>query len=155
VLVLGSAPSVLSLERGQYYANPRNAFWRVMTELLDRSDADDYETRRRRLLEARIALWDVLASAERPGSLDASIVGATAIVNHFEAFFDEHPLVRTVFFNGGAARKFWDRRVQGAQRLPDDLALTTLPSTSPANAALTLEEKTAAWRQIIEAAQHE
>jgi TDG/mug DNA glycosylase family protein len=106
------------------------------------------------LAEARIALRAVLASAERPDSLDASIVGATAVVNDLEAFFAGHPLVRAVFFNGQTARRFWDRRVAGGperQALPAGLALTTLPSTSPANAALKLEEKTAAWRQVVEA----
>jgi len=152
VLVLGSAPSVLSLQKGEYYGNPRNAFWRVMEELLGRPTGQDYEVRTRMLVEARIALWDVLASAERHDSLDASIVGATAVVNDFEAFFAGHPPVRAVFFNGLTARRFWDRRVSGRQALPAGLALVTLPSTSPAHAALTLEEKRAAWRQVVEAA---
>lgn len=152
MLVLGSAPSVLSLQRGQYYGNPQNAFWRVMAGLLGRPPSEAYPGRTRMLVEARIALWDVLASAERPGSLDASIVGATAVVNDFEAFFAGHPLVRAVFFNGKTARRFWDRRVEGRQALPAGLALTTLPSTSPANATLKLEQKIAAWRQVVEAA---
>ena len=132
VLVLGSAPSVLSLQRQEYYGNPRNAFWPLMAELLRRPAGEDYAARTRMLVEARIALWDVLASAERPGSLDASIVATTAVVNDFEAFFAGHPQVRAVFFNGRTARSFWDRRVEGRQALPAGLALTTLPSTSPA-----------------------
>ena len=60
--------------------------------------------------------------------------------------------MRAVFFNGRTARMFWDRRVAGSQDLPDGLALTTLPSTSPANAALTRAEKTEAWRQVVAAA---
>jgi double-stranded uracil-DNA glycosylase len=148
VLVLGSAPSVLSLQKQEYYGNPRNAFWPLMAELLGRPPGEDYAARTRMLLEARIALWDVLASAERPGSLDASIVATTAAVNDFEAFFAGHQQVRAVFFNGRTARAFWDRRVMGGQRVPSGLALTTLPSTSPANAALTLAEKVAAWRQV-------
>ena len=74
VLVLGSAPSVISLQRGEYFGNPRNAFWPVMAELLGRPAGEDYAARTRMLLEARIAVWDVLARALRPGSLDASIV---------------------------------------------------------------------------------
>ena len=123
-----------------------------MAELLGRPAGEDYAARTRMLLEARIALWDVLASAERPGSLDASIVATTAVVNDFEAFFAGHPQVRAVFFNGRTARAFWDRRVEGRQALPAGLALTTLPSTSPANAALKFEEKVAAWRQVVAAA---
>jgi hypoxanthine-DNA glycosylase len=151
VLVLGSAPSVLSLQKQQYYGNPRNAFWPLMADLLGRSAGEDYAARTRMLLEARIALWDVLASAERPGSLDASIVATTVVVNDFEAFFAGHPRVRAVFFNGRAARAFWDRRVRGIQALPAGLALTTLPSTSPANAALTRAEKAAAWQALVAA----
>ncbi len=152
VLVLGSAPSVLSLQKQEYYGNPRNAFWALMAELLGRPAGEDYAARTRMLPEARIALWDVLASAERPGSLDASIIPATAVVNDFEAFFAGHPRVRAVFFNGRTARAFWDREVEGRQALPAGLALTTLPSTSPAHAALTREEKIAAWRQVVRAA---
>jgi TDG/mug DNA glycosylase family protein len=152
VLVLGSAPSILSLQKQEYYGNPRNAFWPLMAELLGRPAGEEYAARTRMLLEAGIALWDVLASAERPGSLDASIVPATAEVNDFEAFFAGHPEVRAVFFNGQTARAFWDRAVEGRQALPAGLALTTLPSTSPAHAALKLEAKIAAWRQVAKAA---
>jgi hypoxanthine-DNA glycosylase len=152
VLVLGSAPSVLSLQKGEYYGNPQNAFWRVMAQLLGRPPGEDYADRARMLLEARIAVWDVLASAERPGSLDASIVTTTAVVNDFEAFFAGHPLVHAVFFNGQTARRFWDREVEPCQALPAGLALSTLPSTSPANAALKLEQKRAAWQEVVEAA---
>lgn len=153
VLVLGSAPSLLSLQRQEYCGNPRNAFWPLMAELLGRPAGEDYTASARMLLEARIALWDVLASAERPGSLDASIVATTAVVNDFVAFFAGHPQVRAVFFNGQTARAFWDRRVMRSQEVPAGLALTTLPSTSPANAALRFEDKVAAWRRAIEAAQ--
>jgi double-stranded uracil-DNA glycosylase len=151
VLVLGSAPSMLSLQKGEYYGNPQNGFWRIMAELLDRPAGEDYRGRSRMLVEAGIALWDVLASAERPGSLDASIVATTAVVNDFEAFFAGHPQVCAVCFNGRTARTFWDRRVEGRQPLPAGLALTTLPSTSPANAALKFDEKVAAWRQVVDA----
>ena len=151
VLVLGSAPSVLSLQKQQYYGNPQNAFWPLMAELLGRPSGEDYAARTQMLLEARIALWDVLASAERPGSLDASIDATTAVVNDFETFFAGHPQICAVFFNGRTARSFWDRRVRGAQTLPAGLALTTLPSTSPANAALTRAEKATAWRALAAA----
>lgn len=152
VLVLGSAPSVISLQRGEYFGNPRNAFWPVMAELLGRPAGEDYAARTRMLLEARIAVWDVLARAQRQGSLDAAIVAASAAVNDFTGFFTEHPEVRAVFFNGRTARMFWDRRVAGSQDLPGGLALATLPSTSPANAGLARDEKAAAWRQVVEAA---
>lgn len=152
VLVLGSAPSVVSLRKGEYFGNPRNAFWPIMAELLRRPPGEDYAARKGMLLAARIAVWDVLAAAERPGSLDASIVTGTAVVNDFTAFFAGHPEVRAVFFNGRTARAFWDRRVQARQALPAGLALTTLPSTSPANAVLPRAAKLTAWRQVVAAA---
>jgi hypoxanthine-DNA glycosylase len=152
VLVLGSAPSVISLQRGEYFGNPRNAFWPIMAELLGCPAGEDYAARTRMLLQARIAVWDVLAHAQRPGSLDASIVTGTAEVNDFAAFFADHPAVRAVFFNGRAARTFWDRRVAGVQELPSSLTLTTLPSTSPAHASLSRGGKAAAWRHVVEAA---
>jgi double-stranded uracil-DNA glycosylase len=151
VLILGSAPSVLSLQKQEYYGNPHNAFWPLMAESLGRAGAEDYAARTQMLLEARIALWDVLASAERPGSLDASIVATTAVVNDFEAFFAGHPQVRAVFFNGRTARAFWDREVEGRQALPAGLALTTLPSTSPAHTTLTRAKKLEVWRQVVAA----
>jgi hypoxanthine-DNA glycosylase len=152
VLILGTAPSVLSLRQHQYYGNPRNAFWRIMARLLSRPENEDYETRTRMVLEARIALWDVLASAERPGSLDADINMATAEPNGFAAFFSDHQEVRAVFFNGGPAHKLWKRHVAQDVELPKGTSLVILPSTSPANATLTLEKKIAAWRQVVEAA---
>lgn len=150
VLTLGSAPSVLSLRAGQYYANPRNAFWRIMAELLGRPGNQSYAARTAMLLEARIALWDVLAETERPGSMDASIVVETAVANDFATFFAEHPRIHAVHFNGRTAWALWDRHVVGRQKLPADLAFATLPSTSPANTRLTPEEKTEAWRASMD-----
>ncbi len=148
-LILGSAPSVLSLRADQYYANPRNAFWRIMAELLGHPGNQSYAARTEMLLEARIALWDVLAEAERPGSLDSSIVAGTMVVNDFAAFFAGHPRVSTVIFNGRTARALWDRHVTGKQMLPVGLTFATLPSTSPANTRCTLEDKSEAWRTAV------
>ncbi|MBN2205385.1 MAG: DNA-deoxyinosine glycosylase [Thermoleophilia bacterium] len=165
VLILGTVPSRRSLEAGQYYAHPRNAFWPIMERLFahhagpgdvgpdDAGPATarlDYEARIDLLLAAKVALWDVLRTAERPGSLDADI--STPVANDFAAFFARHPAVRTVFFNGTKARALWARHV--APALPGGLGmrLVTLPSTSAANAALTFADKLAAWQVVREAA---
>jgi tRNA-dihydrouridine synthase B len=150
VLILGSMPSVMSIEAGQYYANPRNAFWPVMQRLLGWPHGLDYEDRAERLRRARIALWDVLHSGERPGSLDTSIVSGLETANDFSSFFAAHRQIRTVFFNGAKAEALFQRLVLPG--LPQSLGLrfVRLPSTSPANASLNLEAKTAAWRVILD-----
>jgi len=150
-LILGTVPSVRSLETGEYYAHPRNAFWRIMETLLAQSAELDYAHRKLLLPNAKVALWDVLSSAERPGSLDSAIVKGSVRVNDFAGFLEQHANVRAVFFNGRAARSLWDRRVTGMLPARTDLDFVTLPSTSPANARLTLDEKIAAWRVVTAA----
>ena len=150
-LILGSAPSVLSLRAGEYYAHPRNAFWRIIEALFAQSPGLDYTARKGVLLQAKVALWDVLRSAQRPGSLDSSIVAKTVIVNDFPGFLEQHPGIPAVFFNGGAARTLWDRHVAATLPVAAQLSCVTLASTSPANARLTLAEKVEAWRVVVDA----
>lgn len=149
-LVLGSLPGVASLQAVQYYAHPRNAFWPIMGDLVGAAPSLPYAARLQRLIDARIALWDVFARAERPGSLDSAIVDATAQVNDFPAFFAAHPKVRTVLLNGGKAHAAFRRFVLPS--LDASPTLIALPSTSPANASHRLETKTAAWRNALQAA---
>ena len=148
-LILGTAPSVLSLRAGEYYAHPRNAFWRIMEALFAPSPGLDYAARKDVLLQSKVALWDVLHSAERPGSLDSSIVAKTVVVNDFAGFFEQHPGIRAVFFNGEAARTLWDRHVAAILPVAAQLSCVTLPSTSPANARLTVADKVEAWRVVV------
>ena len=150
-LILGTAPSVMSLHAGEYYAHPRNAFWRIMETLFAQSPGLGHAARKGVLLQAKVALWDVLRSAERPGSLDSSIVAKTVIVNDFAGFFEQHPGIRAVFFNGGAARALWARHVAAMLPVAARLSCMTLPSTSPANARLTLADKVEAWRVVVNA----
>src|SRR5580698_3478275 len=103
VLVLGSLPGQLSLERGEYYANPQNSFWKVIASQASELP-DDYSGRVCVLIEQRIAVWDVLAAATRSGSLDADIAN-DAIPNNFRAFFHAHPSIELIAFNGGTAAK--------------------------------------------------
>ncbi|MGH7406155.1 MAG: DNA-deoxyinosine glycosylase, partial [Candidatus Methylomirabilales bacterium] len=111
VLVLGSLPGRRSLEVGEYYANARNAFWRMMGRLLGENLDLPYATRKRILKKKRIALWDVLAAAQRPGSLDTSIVGTSAVPNDFRIFLKSHPNIRMVCFNGRKAADLYRRKV--------------------------------------------
>jgi hypoxanthine-DNA glycosylase len=152
VLVLGSFPSVRSLVERRYYAHPRNAFWPIMDELFGLGEAPDYERRAAALVAAGVAVWDVLQTADRPGSADAAIVSGSEIVNDFEGFFAAHCRIHHVFFNGAKAEQLYRRLVLTRPAPPGDgLALRRLPSTSPANAALSKAEKLAAWRVVREA----
>jgi double-stranded uracil-DNA glycosylase len=144
VLLLGSLPGRLSLERGEYYANPQNAFWRIIAARVHELPSD-YAGRVAALIEHRIALWDVLAAATRSGSLDAAIA-EDAIPNNFRAFFHIHPHIRLIAFNGATAAKLYERHViptlTDAQR---SIAQDTLPSTSGAHASLPFSKKAARW----------
>ena len=146
-LILGSMPGKASLAAERYYAHPRNVFWPIMGELFDAGPALPYEARVARLLAAGIAVWDVMATCERQGSLDADIIPATVRPNDFGAFFAVHRSIETIYFNGAAAEQAFRRLV-----LPDlpvlGLALVRLPSSSPAHAAVDYLAKLAAWSVI-------
>lgn len=148
VLVLGSVPGERSLRAGEYYAHERNAFWRIMGDLLGAGPALPYVRRLEILKAAGVALWDVISACERYGSLDSDIVGSSVQPNDFSAFFAVHRSIDRVFFNGSAAEASFLRHV--LPDLPDSkLRLARLPSTSPAHAARSYGEKLAAWSQIV------
>lgn len=154
VLVLGSLPGRLSLERGEYYAHPQNSFWKIIAARVPELPAD-YARRVRVLIEQRIALWDVLAAATRSGSLDTDIAD-DAIPNNFRAFFRAHPDIRLIGFNGGTAAKLYDRHVLPTLTEPQrSIERTTLPSTSPAHAGLSFAEKLTRWSAVWTAATDE
>lgn len=151
VLILGSLPSQKSLAEARYYAFPGNAFWPIMSALCGIPDHASYADRCAALIRRRIAVWDVLAAAVRPGSLDSAIRKRDAEVNDFASFFATNPDVRAVFFNGKAAADIFERRV--ALSLTADqqsIHRQRLPSTSPAYAAATRAEKTSVWHRAIE-----
>jgi TDG/mug DNA glycosylase family protein len=150
-LILGSLPGRRSLEMQQYYAHPQNAFWNLIGAVFGSDATLPYAGRVRMLTSHRIALWDVLAAAERPGSLDSSIVHASAKVNDFGAFFRVHPRIRRVFFNGRKAGEMF-RRFALPRLGPEFVRIRyeCLPSTSPANAGMPLAKKLDEWRRIKE-----
>jgi double-stranded uracil-DNA glycosylase len=150
-LILGSLPGSRSLEMQQYYAHPQNAFWKIICALFDADGTLPYERRVRILTLHRIALWDVLAAAERPGSLDSSIVHATARVNDFRAFFREHPRLRRVLFNGRKAEQMFERFAKPALGAEfSRIRFACLPSTSPAHAGMPFAKKLDSWRILEE-----
>lgn len=150
VLILGTLPSVKSLQAQQYYGHPQNAFWPVMAALLG-FDADlPYAQRCRALTQAGVAVWDVLAAAERPGSLDADIRRDTVQANSLHELALQLPQLRCLVFNGQGASKLFKQHVL----LPADSPLARLPrlelpSTSPAYAAMKRDEKRARWSTLL------
>jgi TDG/mug DNA glycosylase family protein len=147
-LVLGSMPGLASLAARQYYAHPRNAFWPIMAALLGFDAQADYALRVAALRASGVALWDVLHSCKRAGSLDQAIEAAELTANDLAGFLRRHPDIVAVYFNGAAAETLFRRHV-----LPDVQGLAILyrrlPSTSPAHAALTFEAKLLAWRSAL------
>jgi len=141
VLILGSLPGEASLAVRQYYGNPRNAFWRLMEGVLDASLVPlPYDDRLKALLSHGVGLWDVIAEARRPGSLDAAIRDPAA--NDLVALTETLPALRLVAFNGGTAAKLGGRLI--GERVPT----IALPSSSPAHAARTFEQKAEAWAAL-------
>ena len=149
VLILGSMPGEESLRAGQYYAHPRNAFWPIMEDLFGAGPGLDYAGRTAVLRASGVALWDVLASCVRTGSLDSAIAGQSMAVNDFPAFFQAHSGITRVFFNGALAEKCFLKSVRPVLE-PCSLRFQRLPSTSPAHAALSYAQKRAAWRVVAE-----
>ncbi len=144
LLILGSLPGDASVRAGQYYAHPRNAFWRIMEELFGASGS--YEQRVEILTQSGIVVWDVLASSVRPGSLDSSIRMDTAVVNDFSALFARQPGIARIGCNGTKAYDLFSRFVE----LPDGVSVLKLPSTSPAHASMNFEAKLARWRSLLD-----
>jgi TDG/mug DNA glycosylase family protein len=144
VLILGTLPGQASLQKGEYYGQPRNAFWRIMGELFGVPPGMPYDERKRRIVASRVALWDVCAAADRPGSLDSAIDAGSVRANDLAGFLDAHRAVSLVCFNGSKAEALYRRLV-----LPGTGVRTvryeTLPSTSPAHAAMPYGEKLRRW----------
>lgn len=147
-LVLGSMPGQVSLRLRQYYAHPRNAFWRIMSELLGFDGHADYGARLDALRAAGIGLWDVLRLCDRPGSLDSAIVRDSMEVNDFEKLLAQRPSIVRVFFNGAKAEQVFRRLV--APNLARSPTYVLLPSSSPANAAVRYDAKLHAWRAVVD-----
>jgi TDG/mug DNA glycosylase family protein len=148
VLILGSMPGKASLLAHQYYAHPRNAFWKIMERLFGIATDAPYRERLRLLSMNGVALWDVMRACRRESSLDSDIVDASVVPNDFATFFDAHPGVDRVYFNGAKAESSYHRWVTPTLGDPDSISYVRLPSTSPAHASLSVKQKLMAWKRI-------
>jgi len=144
VLILGSLPGEASLAQQRYYAHKQNKFWRLVGDVIERDLVGmDYATRLETLLENRIGLWDVVAEAQRVGSLDSRI--RNHVRNDLIALVEPLPNLVAIAFNGGAAAKIGERAFG---EMASRYQLVRLPSSSPAHAAVPYVEKLVAWRKL-------
>lgn len=150
VLLLGTAPSLRSLAARQSYAHPQNFFWPLMGEFFGAGPELPYAQRIEKLHAAGLGIWDVLASCERPGSLDSNIVRTSEIANDIPALLAEYPSIRAIALNGGKAQQSFRRLIPQNNEFVRRVALLDLPSTSPANASITRDNKRERWRVVLE-----
>ncbi|MDP2226330.1 MAG: DNA-deoxyinosine glycosylase [Moraxellaceae bacterium] len=141
VLILGSLPGEASLAQAQYYAHPRNQFWRLLAALAQVALPETYGARLDMLRALGVGLWDVVGSAERVGSLDGAI--RRPIANRLDDLIADLPHLQAVAFNGGRAHQLGTPSLAGRRRL----TLLSLPSSSPAY-TLAFELKLARWREL-------
>ncbi|SEN10171.1 hypoxanthine-DNA glycosylase [Chryseobacterium taichungense] len=143
ILILGSIPGVKSLEKQQYYAHPQNKFWKIIFELFHEEFTEDYAERIGLLKRNHIALWDVIDSCERKGSLDSEIKNEEA--NQIEELLENHPNIRAIFCNGGKSFKNLQKILGKNFRIP----IYQMPSTSPLH-TVSFEKKLDEWKSILE-----
>ena len=143
ILILGTMPGIVSLEKQEYYAHKRNHFWRIMHSLLDSLPIAEIFEEKIQLLQAnKIGLWDVLENCERKGSLDIHIKNQK--VNDFETLFMEFPAINTVIFNGKESHKYFLKKFGQIK----GITYYVMPSTSPAN-TMTFENKLKLWSTVF------
>jgi methylated-DNA-[protein]-cysteine S-methyltransferase len=143
VLILGTMPGPESLRKRQYYANPANQFWKIIYRILDEQEAppSDYWERIKFLKKNGIALWDVLETCEREGASDSKIKNGTP--NDFRTLLRRSPNLKSILFNGRQAEHYFKKFA-----CPEGMKCIGLPSTSPANARMSLDEKISCWSVV-------
>ncbi|WGS86874.1 DNA-deoxyinosine glycosylase [Methylomonas sp. UP202] len=149
ILVLGSIPGIRSLQDQQYYAHPRNQFWPIICKLLSINPDSAYVERLNKLTLSGVALWDVMKRCRRPGSMDSDIDFTSVVINDFDSFFESHGKIEAILFNGATADKIFNKHYY-SEAFTEKIKRYRLPSTSPANAAMSFEQKLENWRVLPE-----
>ena len=142
ILILGSFPSVKSRESAFFYGHPQNRFWKVISKVLGEPEPKSVEEKRSLLLSKKIALWDVIGSCEIVGSSDSSIKNAAP--NDLGVILNRAK-IRKIFLNGRTAEKYYNKYQRGKISIEAEC----LPSTSPANAAWSIDRLIAEWNKIL------
>lgn len=148
ILILGSLPGLASIQHQQYYAHPQNSFWRILEALFQIDATTPYMERCEQVKSARLAIWDVCHSAERPGSLDSAIDRQSVVANEINRLLVQHPSITLIAFNGNAAATLFKKHTQ----LERKVNTITLPSTSPANAGIPYAQKLEKWSELLQPA---
>jgi hypoxanthine-DNA glycosylase len=143
ILILGSIPGVKSLEKQQYYAHPQNKFWKIIFELFSEEFTEDYSERINILKKNHIAIWDVIDSCERKGSLDSEIKNEEA--NQVEELLESYPNFQAIFCNGGKSYKNLQKLLGKNFKIP----IYLLPSTSPLH-TISFEKKFDEWKKVLD-----
>jgi double-stranded uracil-DNA glycosylase len=141
-------PGAASLEAKRYYAHPRNAFWPIVDAVWRLPSNATYAIRVAALQRNGVAVWDVLRSCVRTGSLDSAIERESEVANDFVGLFATHPTIVRVCFNGAAAESLFKRYCGALFRNPR-IEFRRLPSTSPAHAGMSFDAKLAEWRAAL------
>lgn len=144
ILILGTMPSEESLRKQERYGHRSNQFWKIVFTLFDKPLPDNYEDKNALLAENNIAIWDVLESCEGEGSLDSSIKNEKP--NNFKRFYKKYPQIKYIFFTSKKAEEFYKKYIG----LDEKRTFITLPSPSPANARMKLDEKIEKWKILLE-----
>ena len=150
ILILGSMPGVKSLQEQQYYAHPRNSFWPIMGELFSINWAQSYPQKIKQVSTLPLVLWDVLNSCRRDGSLDSNIQNDQLKPNTLAQLLRDYPSIRLIVFNGATTEKLFRQLVIDELDNPNVYTLLRLPSTSPAHASKSFQQKLEAWSAILE-----
>ena len=149
LLFLGSMPGSASLLEQRYYAHPRNLFWPFMQQLFGIPVELGYQQRCQWLTAQGIALWDVIARCERPGSLDSAIKKSSVICNAIPQLLEAEPQIRKICFNGAKAAEEFKRHLLPVLQHRSDIKYVQLPSSSPAHASQSTEQKLALWAKAL------
>lgn len=149
MLILGSLPGKKSIAEQQYYAHPRNALWPILCDWMQVPISLSYDKRIATALGCGIGFWDVVAQAERPGSLDSDIKSSTIHFNPIDQLIPNLPRLKSILLNGGAAMTLFKRAGFDQLATKKGIHFVQLPSTSPAHASMTLDEKRVAWHTVL------
>ncbi|NRS87612.1 hypoxanthine-DNA glycosylase [Flavobacterium sp. 7E] len=143
ILVLGTMPGIASIEKQEYYAHPRNHFWKIMYTLLSEIPVDEkFENKIKLLQNHHIGLWDVLENCERKGSLDVNIKNQKE--NDFESLLEKYPGIKKIVFNGKESHKYFFKKFGQIK----GITYYVMPSTSPAN-TMSFDKKLEYWSDFL------
>ncbi|MGZ3863633.1 MAG: DNA-deoxyinosine glycosylase [Bacteroidia bacterium] len=144
LIILGTMPGKISLLHQQYYAHPRNIFWKIIYGAYGLNVEEVYQRRLEFLINKKIGLWDTLQHCERNGSLDVDIKNEQP--NNFKLLFEQYPNIKSIAFNGKKAHNYFKKHI-GLN--PDEYKYFILPSTSPANSTKKYEQKLIEWARVL------